>query len=511
MTPASDSTGLTIRQMICLFSLALAPRLLFLFLGPWQHPGRAFQPDSYRYLLLAEALHKHHTFGLPEPEELMHQSIAKLRAENGTLPPADADGLRPESFRTPGYPAFIAVIESLGGKVRAVLAIQCLMGAAMACLAAFIGQSLGLSVRGAFLVGLFWALHPGLIVFDAVLLTESLFNAVVVIALFSACRFRPPLCLIGAGVLLGVATLVRPLGLLYVPAVLAVAWPRLPSKFLGMMILVVAAGLLPGLWAFRNQVRGEGLRLTTVGDLNLLYYTAAYAFSEEHREDWLQSWPAHVEELTDKLGSRLKPEEDVVAAARRLALDEIRNRPGMVARVQAKSWLKLFFDHSLPTVADTLGLSYQPSGLFSALLSGEDASPPRQASGACERPDTGVITDPARLSLRIAALTWMGLNALIALAALAGIIQALRKHQWRILIFGGVSILLFTLATSSVGLERFRLPMMLPLFVLAANLFPFVGQAALLAHPAKTSKAACPTLQASATEKPIDQSSPIQQ
>jgi hypothetical protein len=489
--------GLTIRQMICLFGLALAPRLLFLFLGPWQHPGRAFQPDSYRYLLLAETLRKHHTFGLPEPEGLVHQSIVKLRAENGTLPPADADGLRPESFRTPGYPAFLAVIESLGGNVRAVLAIQCLMGASMACLAAFISQSLGLSARGAFLVGLFWALHPGLIVFDAVLLTESLFNGVIVIALFSACRFRPPLCLIGAGILLGVATLVRPLGLLYIPAALAVAWPRMSSRFLGTAILVVAAGLPPATWALRNQAMGEGFRLTTVGDLNLLYHTAAYAISEERGEDWLQSWPPRVEELTDKLGSRLKPGEDVVAAARRLALDEVRTRPGMVARVQAKSWLKLFFDHSLPTVADSLGLFYQPSGLFNDLLSSDDTTSSRQQESS-----------PA---LRIAALTWMSLDALIALAALAGVVQALRKHQWRILIFSGVSILLFTLATGSVGLERFRLPMMLPLFVLAANLFPFVGQAALLAHPAKTSKAACPTLQASATEKPIDQSSPIQQ
>jgi hypothetical protein len=458
MIPASDPNNLTYRQTFCLFALALTPRLLLLFLGPWQHPGRAFQPDSYRYVLLAEALRRHHSFGLPEPKGLMHQSVAKLRAENGTLPAADADGLRPESFRTPGYPTFIAVIESLGGNVRAVLAIQCLVGAAMACLAAFIGLSLGLSARSAFLVGLLWALHPGLIVFDAVLLTESLFNGFVVIALFLACRWRPPLCLIGAGILLALATLVRPLGLLYIPAALAVAWPRLPSKLLGMMILVLAAGLPPALWAFRNQAVGEGLRLTSVGDLNLLYYTAAYSVSEERREDWLESWPNRVQELTDRLSGKLQPGEDMVPAARRLALDEIRTRPRMVARVQGKSWLKLFFDHSLPTLASTLGLSYQPSGLFSALLSGDDDSPPRQQGSS--------------LALRIAALTWMSLNVLIALAALGGIAQAIRKHQWRILILGGLSILLFTLATGSVGLERFRMPMMLPLFVSAANCFP---------------------------------------
>ena len=452
---SNPASSLTIRQTIGLFALALMPRLLLLFLGPWQHPGRGFQPDSYRYLLLAEALRRHHSFGLPEPEGLMHQSVAKLRAENGTLPPADADGLRPESFRTPGYPLFIAGIESFRGDVSAVLALQCFVGGAMACLAAFIGQSLSLSARSAFLVGLFWALHPGLIVFDAVLLTESLFNGFVVIALFLVCRWRSPLSLIGAGVLLGLATLVRPLGLLYVPGALAVAWPRLPSKFLGMMILVVAAGLPPALWAFRNQTVGEGFRLTSVGDLNLLYYTTAYSISEERGEDWLQSWPIRAQELTDRLSGQLQPGEDVVTAARRLALDEIRSRPKTVARVQAKSWLKLLFDHSLPTLAGTLGLSYQPSGLFSTLLSGDDGNQPRQQGSS--------------LALRIAALSWMVLNALIALAAFAEIVQAIRKHQWRILIFGGLSILLFTLATGSVGLERFRMPMMLPLFVLAAN------------------------------------------
>jgi hypothetical protein len=225
-----------------------------------------------------------------------------------------------------------------------------------------------------------------------------------------------------------------------------------------MMILVLAAGLPPVLWALRNQAVGEGFRLTSVGDLNLLYYTAAYSISEGRDEDWLQSWPNRVQELTDRLSGKLQPGEDVVTAARRLALDEIRSRPGTVARVQTKSWLKLFFDHSLSTLANTLGLSYQPSGLFSALLSGEDSSPPRQQGNS--------------LALRIAALTWMSLNVLITLAAFSGIVQAIRKHQWRMLIFGGITVLLFTLATGSVGLERFRMPMMLPLFILAANCFP---------------------------------------
>jgi hypothetical protein len=457
MNSAWSTPNLTIRHLACLFGLAIVPRLLLLGFGPWQDLERAMQPDSYRYLLLAENLREHRTFGLLGPGGLVHQSVVRLRAENGTLPPTDANGLRPESFRTPGYPAFIALVQSLGGGIRTVLLIQCLMGAAMAGLAALIGQSLGLSARGALLVGLLWALHPGLIVFDCVLLTESLFNAVAVTGLFLACRLHSPWGLIGAGLLLGVATLVRPLGVLYIPAALALAWPQVRFRAVAVVILAVAAFLPPTLWAFRNQAVNEGFRVTTVGDLNLLYYTAAYAISEERREDWLESWPTRVDGLTNRLSRRLKPGEDVVTAARRLAWDQIRQRPKSVLKIQAKSWLKLFVDHSLPTAAETLGIAYRPSGLFSNLIMNSEPRP--------QGPQGNSIASS------ILALGWMSINCLIAVAAVIGANRALHRRDWRLFVFDVVSILLFTLATGSVGLERFRLPMMLPLFVLAACLF----------------------------------------
>ncbi len=458
MNSVSNATArLTIRHLACLFGLALVPRLLLLGFGPWQDAERAMQPDSYRYLLLAENLREHQTFGLLGPGGLVHQSVVRLRAENGTLPPTDTNGLRPESFRTPGYPAFIALIQSLGGGIRTVLLIQCLMGAAITGLAALIGQSLGLSARGAFLVGLLWALHPGLIVFDCVLLTENLFDAVAVTGLFLACRVRSPWAIIWAGLLLGLATLVRPLGVLYIPAALALAWPHVHSKAVNVVVLAAAAFIPPTLWAFRNQAANEGFRVTTVGDLNLLYYTAAYAISEERHEDWLESWPTRVDGLTNRLSRRLRPGEDVVTAARRLAWDQIRQRPKSVLKIQAKSWLKLFVDHSLPTAAETQGLTYRPSGLFSNLIMNSEPRPQGPQGNS--------------MATSILALGWMGLNVLIAIAAVIGANRALHHRDWRLFIFGVVSILLFTLATGSVGLERFRMPMMLPLFVLAANCF----------------------------------------
>jgi hypothetical protein len=464
MTSPAFSSRLAAWQLAGLFILALALRLLLLFSGPWSQPERAEQPDSSRYLLLAENLREYHTFGLEEPDGLIHQAVARLRTANGTLPPADANGLRPESFRTPGYPAFIALVQLLGGGLRAVLMVQCFLGAASACLTAGIAQFLGLSPRAAFLTGLLWAIHPGLIVGDCLILTESLFNALIVMALFLAGRMRSALEMAGVGFLLALATLVRPLGLLFLPAALAMAWPNLRSKILTPVIVIVASCLPLGAWALRNATVGEGFRLTNVGDLNLLYYTAAYSRSEQRGLDWAEDWPAQVSELTVELGNRLGPGDDVVLAARRLAWEEISARPAAVAKVQAKSWLKLAIDHSLPTLATSLGRTYQPSGLFSNLVLS-----PQRKQGIGEDPGPQPEQGTS-LALRVAALLWMGLNTLIALAAIGGTLKAFRQRQWRMLIAGSLTALLFVIATGSVGLERFRLPIMLPLFLLAANL-----------------------------------------
>src|SRR5262249_21645437 len=148
------------------------------------------------------------------------------------------------------------------------------------------------------------------------------------------------------GALIGVATLVRPLGLLYLPAALMIAWPRVRPRAAALLMLVLTALLPPLGWAARNQSVGEGLRVSTVGDVTLLYYVAGYGISEEQGKDWLQDWPLQSKALATKLKNRVEPGEDVISAARRLALEEIQARPTAVARVLLKSQLKLWVAHS---------------------------------------------------------------------------------------------------------------------------------------------------------------------
>src|SRR5205085_4530866 len=154
-----------------------------------------------------------------------------------------------------------------------------------------------------------------------------------------------------------------------------------------------------------------------------------------------QSWPRRVQELADRLGERLQPGEDVIAAGRRLAVEELLARPGPALRVHLKSLFKLFCDHSLGLTSELVGVPYQPSGLFSKLVLRDRT----EAAGG----NWGALA---------LSLAWMALNALIMLAAVWGFVNSVRRRCWVVLIVGGLTTLLLAAATGAVGLERFRMP-----------------------------------------------------
>lgn len=448
------NTPLSRRVYLFLFAVALALRAVVLFAGPWADPGRAWMGDSGRYLLLADNLRLYHTFGMAQEEGPPWSGLAKLRAANGTLPGPDANGLRPDSFRTPGYPFFIAAIQTLTGDVRAVLVVQCILGALLACLVAGIAAALGIPRHGALAAGLLWAFHPGLITFDLVFMTECLFNICVVAGLFVATRSRSALGFAVAGLLIGAAGLVRPLGLLYLPAALALVWPNARSRLAAGGLVALLAVVPSALWAARNYTVGEGYRVSWVGDATSLFYFASYPISEERGEDWLGAWPRRNQELLARLGQRIEPGDDVFTQARRLAAEEMRARPTAVARVLAKSQVKLYLDHSLPVLCDLLGIPYQSSNLFARLGLGQQVA--------------AEIKSPALLAV---ALGWVLLNVAIVLAALVGLGRALKRRSYQLLIVCGLTMTLFMVATMSQGLERFRMPVMLPLVLLIGSLW----------------------------------------
>lgn len=437
------------RSLAYLFAGALLLRLAVLFTGPWGNPTRVydFSPDSPRYVALADTLLHHRTFGKSVEDGLMHLAVERLRAANGTLPPPDANGLRAEVFRTPGYPLFLAAFGGTSG-LRAAYLAQCLLGSFAAVCLVRVALLLGCRPRAALAAGVLWAVHPAVVTSDVLPLTESLFGSLALIGLAFSARTTPAGHAL-PGALIGFAALVRPLGLLYLPTALILGWNTTRRKWLALALSVGVAVVPSGLWAARNAATGNGPRVSTVGEMNLYYYGAAYVISEGRGEDWFTSWPQRVQELTDRLEGKLQPNQDVFGLARKEALTELKAHPGTTAKVAAKSQVKLGVDHSAGLAAGLYGVEYRPSGFFSDLLRGR--------------------FDSSKLSVwGLIALPWTLLNALIALLAMVGLVRAVLRRQWA-LVFGClIPIVLFSAATFPVGLERFRLPFMPFLFILAA-------------------------------------------
>jgi len=206
-------------------------------------------------------------------------------------------------------------------------------------------------------------------------------------------------------------------------------------------------------WAVRNASVGDRLRISTVGDVTLFYYFAGYTISEERGEDWDSNWPARSAELLTKLQSRTAPGEDVFAPMRTISKEELAARPTVAAKVIAKSWVKLAVAHSVSDAAHLIGEHYQPSNLVSRLLLREqDTGEPR--------PGLTAMLLPA---------VWSLANLIILVLALTGAVMGLRKREWGFVLPLVFTIALFTIATMSQGMERFRTPFMFAMFLLAAR------------------------------------------
>ena len=132
--------------MVVLVLLALAARGVFLWLGPWSDGTRALNPDAGRYLRLADNLRTRGVFSLADGGEgFTHVEFERLRRSNGTELPS-TNGLRPETFRTPGYPAFIALTGGSSAEVRPTLVAQSLFGALCAAGVLVVALALGVPI-----------------------------------------------------------------------------------------------------------------------------------------------------------------------------------------------------------------------------------------------------------------------------------------------------------------------------------------------------------------------------
>lgn len=173
----------------------------------------------------------------------------------------------PTAYYPPGYPWFVGIVTWLSrpftdSAVTAIVIVQALLGAVAIVAGGIIGRRLGgRRVALASMVGL--AIYPNLIFHSGAVLGETLYIALFLsfcaVTLSGAGLAAPGTRrVVVAGVLLGLAVMVRPISLAIVP-VLALAWwvethdRRLVLRSVALTVVALVACIVP--WTVRNAIR----------------------------------------------------------------------------------------------------------------------------------------------------------------------------------------------------------------------------------------------------------------
>ncbi|MDX6727200.1 MAG: hypothetical protein QOK49_2005 [Baekduia sp.] len=156
----------------------------------------------------------------------------------------------PTAYRAPGFPLMLAAADRvLGASVATERAAQAVAGAAVAVMAWWVAREIW-GARTALAAGLLVALSPVLVLFDASLISEQLFTALLLGALACALHARGRLrWAVAAGVLAGAAALTRPEGLaLALGVALCAGGRRAAAAVLAATVVCVAP------WTVRNAL-----------------------------------------------------------------------------------------------------------------------------------------------------------------------------------------------------------------------------------------------------------------
>jgi hypothetical protein len=230
-----------------------------------------------------------------------------------------------------GYPAILSLgYRLVGASPNAGAWVNALLGTA----AAIAIHRLALACTGprrALAAGLAVALHPGLVMYTPALMTEGVTAALLSIAAWTA-SLRTPRGLVALGLVMGVATLVRPQSLVLAPCLGLISLGNAGSAWNRVRGAIIATGLAVAVcapWTIRNCVRMHRCALVSVnGGWNLLIGAA-----DEATGSWA---PIQVPKSCETVWDEAEKDECFEREARRLIVGSPGRWVGLVpARLAA--------------------------------------------------------------------------------------------------------------------------------------------------------------------------------
>lgn len=444
-TPLTQSTTRAVLTILC---VALAARLLFFVaVHPWTLTTKQqldLNNDSPGYHDLAVTLLAHGKFTRGIERE-------------------------PDALRTPGYPLFVAGIYAIAGERPWAAMLAQLLLDAIACALLFRSLRRVIGDAAATWSAWFYALDPHLLLYGTLLLSDTLFVFVLVVALWltvelidGGYRRRDALLL---GLALGVDTLIRPVGQ-YLPILVGGALLVLLRRELrrGLVVCAVLCGgvliaLLP--WLARNQQQFGEFALSTSGAYNLLVLNVAPVEAAKRGVDFdtmVRLLMAEVDSLALSAGDDPATLSEFQRAEywKRTALTHVQREPATMAAAYGKGVVFTFLNLGTADLVKSFGLPVTSL---------------RDLHGMGNKL-AAFCTQKSAAELLAALITALFLFVSYA-AALRGCWETRASRLPRVLTMCAVFALYFMLIVGVGGLARFRLPVV-PFYL------PFVGMGAAL-------------------------------
>ncbi len=233
-------------------------------------------------VLVALALTAWNPAGLANGDTAGYWQLAQNLVDHGVFSRSPGIPLVPDAFRTPGYPAFLALFYAAGLGWTAVALVQSALSCATILL---LVQLLGRWFDRKVVVAAAWlvAVDPESVLYAATVAPATLVTFLLLAAVLGAASGRRSEWAVLAGLLSGLAALVKPMAL-YFPAWLAgicLLDRRRTRRGWRAGLVLLAAALVVSPWFLRNQRVFGVWRFTSIQGFNLLYYNAAALESAE--------------------------------------------------------------------------------------------------------------------------------------------------------------------------------------------------------------------------------------
>lgn len=216
----------------------------------------------------------------------------------------------PHLYRLPGYPLFLALCyRLLGWGYHGALAVQVVLASCIPLLGFYLTRLLlPQAVIASYVVACVLTVHPGLLIFSGLVMSETLFLVLFLLFLLLYVQLlqqpvQSVFAVCGAGVLLGFASLIRPVGLPLVMVLMVGllwrwwhtgGWLRSFGFFAGWFAVV-------GCWMLRNVLLTGVWCLHTLSGPHLLNHGAARVMAASTPCSYVQAQVVLQKQLSEAL------------------------------------------------------------------------------------------------------------------------------------------------------------------------------------------------------------------